>query len=146
MLLGAALATAIATGHVRGHRWTATPLALMPWQLMLAGLITLPVALIAHGLPQVVWTAPALAVVAYQVLIATGLGLWGTLTLGRSLPAVSSGMLFMAVPAIGLLSSMLLLEEGLSRPAAVGIALVFAGLALDIASDRGAMTEAEIAP
>lgn len=145
MLLGAALATAVATVHVRGHRWTAPPLALMPWQLLLAGLITLPVALVAHGLPRVDWTPQAIAVVAYQVFLATALGLWGTLTLGRSLPAVSSGMLFMAVPAIGLLSSMLLVDEVVTRAAAVGILLVFAGLALNIASDRGTRVEAKTA-
>jgi len=85
-------------------------------------------------------------VIAYQVLLATGLGLWGTLTLARSLPAVSSAMLFMTVPAIGVVSSMILVDEVLTRAAAVGIALVFAGLALNIASDRWARVEAETAP
>ena len=145
MLLGAAFSTAIATVHVRSHRWSAPPLALMPWQLLLAGLITVPAAMLAHGPPKVVWTPEGLAVVAYQVFLATSLGLWGTLTLARSMPAVSSGMLFMAVPAIGLLSSMVLVDENVTSAAAVGIVLVFAGLALNVASDRRAGVEVEAA-
>ncbi len=84
MLIGAAVAQAVATVHVRGHHWTATPLALMPWQLLMAGLLTLPFALAVDGLPDFAWTAQEAAVVLYQVVLASGFGVWGILTLGRS--------------------------------------------------------------
>ena len=146
MLIGAAVAQAVATVHVRGHRWTATPLALMPWQLLIAGLLTLPFALAFDGLPDFAWTAQEAAVVLYQVVLASGFGVWGILTLGRSLPAVSSGMLFMTVPAIGVISSVLLVGETLTAAAVAGMALVFVGVALNVVSDRSRPAQPEVAP
>lgn len=146
MLIGAAVAQAVATVHVRGHRWTATPLALMPWQLLIAGLLTLPFALAFDGLPDFAWTVEEAAVVLYQVVLASGFGVWGILTLGRSLPAVSSGMLFMTVPAIGVISSVLLVGEELTAAAVAGMALVFVGVALNVVSDRSRPAQPEVAP
>jgi drug/metabolite transporter (DMT)-like permease len=119
---------------------------LIPWQLLVAGLLTLPFALAIHGLPQGAGTVEELVVVAYQVVLATGFGVWGTLTLARSLPAVSTGMLFMAVPAIGVASSILLLGEVVTPVVVVGILLVFAGLALNLVSRRRPGAEPEGAP
>jgi drug/metabolite transporter (DMT)-like permease len=137
MLIIAAVATAVANVHVRGHRWRSTPLLLMPWQLVAAGLLTTPIAIGLHGLPQFAWTAQEVAVVGYQVVLASGFGVWGILTLSRRLSAVSAGAVFMAVPAIGVASSILLVGEVLTPAAVGGIALVFAGVWTAIASDRG---------
>ena len=63
--------------------------------------------------------------------------MWGILTLSRSLPAVSSGAVFMAVPAIGVVSLVVLVGEVLTPAAIGGIALVFAGVWTAIAADRG---------
>jgi drug/metabolite transporter (DMT)-like permease len=137
MLIIAAVATAVANVHVRGHRWASTPLMTMPWQLVAAGLLTTPIALALHGPPQFAWTAEEVVVVGYQVVLASGFGVWGILTLSRSLSAVSAGAVFMAVPAIGVASSVLLVGELLTPAVIVGIALVFAGVWLAISSDRG---------
>lgn len=136
MLLLAAVATAVANVHVRGHRWTSTPLALMPWQLVAAGLLTTPVALALHGPPQVGWTLEVVAVVAYQVLLASGFGVWGILTISRSLSAASAGAVFMAVPAVGVVSSVLLVGEVLTPAAIGGILLVFGGVWTAVTADR----------
>ncbi|HEX5590970.1 MAG TPA: DMT family transporter [Candidatus Limnocylindrales bacterium] len=136
MLLGAAMASAIVTVHVRGHRWSATPLMLMPWQLLGAGILTTVAALAVHGLPTFAGTAREAIVVAYQIVLATGFGLWGILTLGRSLPAVSSGVLLMAVPAVGVGSSVALVGEIVTPATIAGILLVLAGVGVTIASDR----------
>lgn len=137
MLIVAAVATAVANVHVRGHRWASTPLALMPWQLFAAGLLMVPIALVVHGPPQLTLRTEELLVVGYQVVLASGFGVWGILTLGRSLPAVSSGAVFMAVPAIGVLSSVLLTGEVITPTVLAGIVLVFAGVWTVITSDRG---------
>jgi drug/metabolite transporter (DMT)-like permease len=137
MLIAAAAATALANVHVRGHRWRSTPLMLMPWQLIAAGLLTTPIALALHGPPQLAGTLEEVLVVGYQVVLASGFGVWGILTLSRSLSAVSSGAVFMAVPAIGVASSVLLVGEVLTPAAIGGIALVFAGVWTAIASDGG---------
>ncbi len=136
MLLLAALASALGAVHVRGHRWAATALMLMPWQLLVAGSLTSVAALLFHGMPLIRWTGPAVAIVAYEVVLASGVGLWGTLTLSRSLPAVSTGVLLMAVPVIGVGSSVLLVGEPLTAAVVSGSILAFAGVAANIASDR----------
>jgi drug/metabolite transporter (DMT)-like permease len=136
MLLAAAVASAFANIHVRGHRWTATPLMLMPWQLIAAGLLTIPVALAVHGPPSLAWSTREVAVVAYQVVLASGFGVWGILTLGRSLPAATSGAVWMAVPAVGVASSVLLVGERLTVVALAGMLLVAAGVWLAVSADR----------
>lgn len=136
MLLGAAVATAAATVHMRGHRWMGTPLALMPWQLGLAAIVTTGLAYAAHGSPRFDWGPREMAVIAYQVVLASGVGVWGTLTLGRALPAVSTGILMLAVPVIGITSSVLLVGEILAIAALAGVALVLLGVGLTVATDR----------
>lgn len=136
MLIAAAIANAVGTVHVRGHQWVASPLMLMPWQLLAAGVLTTIIALAVHGQPHVHWDTRNLVVVAYQIVLASGFALWGTLTISRSLPAVSTGVLFMAVPAIGIASSVLLVDETLTLATVGGITLVFTGVAANIASDR----------
>jgi drug/metabolite transporter (DMT)-like permease len=147
MLLGAAVATAAATVHMRGHRWTATPLQLMPWQLLLAGVVTTIVALVVHGMPAFAWGTREIAVVAYEVFLASGWGVWGTIALSRSLPAVSTGILMMAVPAVGVVSSVLLVGEVLTAGALGGVLLVLVGVGLNVVADRrGTGTAPEPAP
>lgn len=143
MLLGAAVASAVANVHVRGHRWTASPLMLMPWQLLVAGLATLPVALAVHGAPTLAWTTREVAVVAYQVVLASGFGVWGILTLGRSLPAATAGAVWMAVPAVGVASSVVLVGEQVTPVALAGMLLVAAGVWLAVSADRSRPTAAE---
>jgi drug/metabolite transporter (DMT)-like permease len=137
MLLGAALARPVAGVHVRGHRWTATPLMLMPWQLLIAGLVTIPVALAVSGPPALAWSTTEVAVVAYQVILASGFGVWGILTLGRSLPAATAGAIWMAVPVVGVASSVLLVDERLTLAALAGMLLVVGGVWLVVRADRG---------
>lgn len=134
LLLLAAVFTALGAVHIRGHRWRATPLDLMPWQLTAAGLITTLVALAVEGRPTFELNGPVVAILLYQVLLASTFGVWGVLTIGRSLPAVSASLLLMAVPAVGLLSSALFADEQLTAPVLIGMALVFGGVATSILS------------
>lgn len=141
MLLGAAIATAAATVHMRGHRWTASPLGLMPWQLVIAGCISAVAALTLSGPPRFAWELREVAVVGYQVVLAGGVGVWGTITLSRGLPATSTGIAMMAVPAIGAGSSVLFLGEHLTIAALGGVVLVLAGVTVNVLADRRASAE-----
>ncbi len=136
MLLGAALATAAGTVHIRGHRWTGSPLSLMPWQLLLAGVLTSIAAIALEGAPRVDWDLSAVAIVAYQIVLATAFGLWGLLTLGRSLPALSTSLLLMAVPVVGVLGSVAFVGEGLTGATVGGMALVLAAVGSSVVADH----------
>jgi drug/metabolite transporter (DMT)-like permease len=143
MLLGAAVATAVATVHMRSHHWTTAPLALMPWQLGLAGGLSVILALAVHGPPLFPLGSREIAVIAYEVVLASGFGVWGTITLSRGLPAVSTGILMMAVPVVGISSSAALLHEVVTAATLGGMALVLVGVGLVVLAERRARLPSE---
>lgn len=136
LLLAAAFFTAAGTVHIRGHRWTASALDLMPWQLTAAGVLTTLVAVAVEGLPRLTWSAAVIGIILYQVLVASAFGVWGLLTIGRSLPAVSASLLLMAVPVVGLLSSAVILGEALTVGVLIGMALIFVGVSTSVTPTR----------
>jgi drug/metabolite transporter (DMT)-like permease len=136
MLLVAAIANAASTVHIRAHRWAGTPFELMPWQL---GLAAAPIAILAvaiEGTPDIRWTAATVAVVAYQVLLGSAFGFWGLLTISRSLPAITTNLTLMAVPVVGLVSSIAITGERLTPAVTVSLVLILAGVGLAVLSDR----------
>jgi drug/metabolite transporter (DMT)-like permease len=136
MLLVAAIANAATTVHIRGHRWAGTPLGLMPWQMAVATVPIAAFAVIVEGSPAIVWDAPTVAIVAYQVLLGSAFGFWGLLTISRSLPAITTNLLLMAVPVVGLASSIALTDESLTVAVATSLVLILVGVGLGVASDR----------
>jgi drug/metabolite transporter (DMT)-like permease len=136
MLLLAALGNASTTVHIRAHRWSGTPLGLMPWQMAIAAIPIAAIALAVEGAPSIRWTVETVAIVAYQILLASAFGFWGLLTISRSLPAITTNLILMAVPVVGLASSIPLADEDLTVAVAVSLVLILAGVALGILSDR----------
>jgi drug/metabolite transporter (DMT)-like permease len=136
LLLSAAVASAASSVHVRSHRWHATPLELMPWQFAIAIVPVTAVALAFDGLPSVRWSVPAVAIVGYQVALASAFAVWGGLTVIRSIPAITANLALMAVPVVGLGSSILLGHEAATISVVVSLLLVLAGVGLGLLSDR----------
>src|SRR5688572_20837732 len=68
LILLAALLWAGSIVHIRGHRWDATPFALLPWEMLLATVILVPVAWMAEPLPAVAWDARVTALLLYTSL------------------------------------------------------------------------------
>ena len=135
MLLTAAVLTAAVSVHVRRHAWTSSPLALLPWQLLVGAIPMLIVALAVEGLPHIEWTLQLAGIVAYQAILASGIALWGQLTVLRTLPAISTNLSLMAIPVVGLASSAVLVDESLTAAVVVGLAFVVAGVAVNVISD-----------
>jgi len=136
MLLLAAIGNASTTVHIRGHRWSGSPIELMPWQLGLATLPIVALATVLEGVPEIRWTGETIAIVAYQILLGSVLGFWGLVTIARSLPAITANLSVMAVPVVGLATSVIFVGEPLTVAVAVGLVLVLAGVALGLLSDR----------
>ncbi len=137
MLLVAAVMGASVSVHVRHHRWTSSPLALLPWQVLAASIPMLALALILEGIPSISWTPQLVAIVVYQGALASGFAIWGQLTVLRGHPAISTNLAMMAVPVIGLLSSVVLVDEQLTAAVVVGLTLIVAGVGLGRMSDVG---------
>jgi drug/metabolite transporter (DMT)-like permease len=136
MLLVAAIANASTTVHIRAHRWAGTPFELMPWQFAVAAVPILLLAVVLEGVPDIRWTAATVGVVAYQIFLGSAFGFWGLLTISRSLPAITTNLTLMAVPVVGLLSSIPIANERLTPGAALSLLLVLAGVGLGLSSDR----------
>lgn len=146
MLLLAALANAGTSVHVRAHRWAGSPLALMPWQLIVAATPLTLLAWAIEGPPRVPWEPTTIAIVAYQVVLGSAFGLWGLLTVGRSMPAVTTNLAFMAVPVVGLATSVAFTEEQLTVTVIAALVLVLVGVGIGLWSDRTTVPQVTATP
>ena len=135
LLLLAALGWAVGIVHVRLHRWVMTSLELMPWQMLIGGILLTALAAWVEGGPPVRWSGTLAAILAYNGLAASAFCYWAFVTVSRSLPATSTAMGALGVPVAGVLISALFLAEPLSATIIVGLGLITAGVALVVVGD-----------
>ncbi|WP_242352076.1 DMT family transporter [Anaeromyxobacter sp. SG64] len=129
MLMGAAAAWAISIVFVRRHRFTATALALAPWQALAAAILLLPIAALSEGaLPPIGWGGAAS--LAYVGPVATAFGYWAVVETGRHLRASTMSTALLAAPSLGILFSALTLGEVIGPSLVAGIVLIGAGIRL----------------
>lgn len=141
LLILAAIVNAATAVHIRGHRWTMTPLGAAPWQLVGAAIIMVTLGLVVDGAPVIDWTPQLVWVVLYQGILATGVAFLAQIVILRNLAAVSTNLTLMAVPVVGVASSAILLGEDVTTTLALGLMLVILGVALNLLSDREAPGE-----
>lgn len=127
MLLGAALAWAISIVAVRAHRFTASPLALAPWQMLVAALLLLPVALVYEGAPQPVGASGAMSL-AFVGPVATAFAYWAVVETGRHFRAATLSMALLVVPSLGIVISAVALGETVGASLIAGVVLIAAGI------------------
>src|SRR5215470_14952553 len=130
LLMVAAMIWGIAVLHIRGHRWHLSPLQLTPWQLGLAALLVTPVALIVDGDKNPDWSPQLIYALVYNGPIATAFAFWAATSISRALPAVTSSLSFLGVPAMGILLSLLSLGEVPDLTLLGGFGLILAGVLL----------------
>ena len=131
MLLGAALCWAIVIVAVRAYCFTATTLALAPWQMLIAAGLLFPVALGVEGAPQPVAPAGA-ASLAFVGPVATAFAYWAVVETGRHFAATTLSTALLATPALGILFSALALGEAVGPSLVAGAALIGAGIRLAV--------------
>jgi len=141
LLILAAIVNAATAVHIRGHRWSITPLEAIPWQLLGAAVILIVLGLAVDGWPVIDWTPQLVWVVLYQGLLATGIAFWAQIVILRNLSAVSTNLTLMAVPVIGVVSSAILLGEEITTTLTLALMLVIVGVALNLLSDQDAPEE-----
>lgn len=129
LLLGASAAWAVSIVCVRAHRFDAPPLALAPWQTLVATTLLGPLAWAVEGrLPPVGWDG--MASLAYVGPVATAFAYWAVVEAGRHYPASTMAVALLATPALGLVISALALGEAVDAPLLAGLVLVGAGIRL----------------
>ena len=135
LLLGAAVSWAISIVAVRAHRFTATTLALAPWQTLVAACLLLPVALVAEGAPRPVGVSGA-ASLAFVGPVATAFAYWAVVETGRHFRASTLSMALLATPPVGILLSALALDESVGPSLIAGAVLIAAGIRLAMPREK----------
>jgi drug/metabolite transporter (DMT)-like permease len=130
LLMFAAMIWSIAVVHIRGHEWHLTPLQLTPWQLLFAAVLVTPAAAIFEGDTKPDWSPQLIYALVYNGPIATAFAFWAATSISRALPAVTSSLSFLAVPAMGILLSLLSLGEVPDLSLLGGFGLILGGVAL----------------
>ncbi|MCK6453745.1 MAG: DMT family transporter [Alphaproteobacteria bacterium] len=137
-LIGAALAWALAILHSRFHRWHLTPLQVMPWQMLFAFVLLLPLAFTIEPAGFIAPTARALLPLAYVGLFAGPVITWAATSAASLIPAVASSLGFLATPVVGVAISALWLGEPIGLDLVTGGALVLAGASVATVAGRTA--------
>ena len=130
LLMLGALFWGIAILHARRHRWVESPLALAPWQMLVAAPPVLLVALLLEGPAEIRWSPEVAAILLYNGPIATAFCYWASVTVTRALPALTTSIGFLGVPVMGVVLSILFLGERLTWSLASGLVCILGGLAL----------------
>ena len=135
-ILGAALLWAGAILHIRGHHWRSTPFDLLPWQMLLATVILVPLAWILVGAPAFEWTPQLAALFAYAGLPGSALAYWASAMAGLRLPAATTSLGLLATPVVSVVLATLWLGERPGASLLVGVALILGGVALGTVGER----------
>ncbi|PKU24985.1 DMT family transporter [Telmatospirillum siberiense] len=126
----AAICWSVSIVYTRAHRWTATPLQLMPWQCLLAAAVLAILALSFEGPPPTRMGAPAILALAYNGVIGTALGFWAMTVVNRRVPATTVALGVLATPVCGIGLAALLLGEGRDPILILSAFIIMAGLAI----------------
>lgn len=126
----AAICWSVSIVYTRAHRWTATPLQLMPWQCLLATAVLAILAFAFEGPPPTRMSTPAMLALAYNGLIGTALGFWAMTVVNRRVPATSAALGVLATPVVGIGLAAVLLGEGLDPILIISALVILTGLAI----------------
>jgi drug/metabolite transporter (DMT)-like permease len=132
LLLLAAIAWSVVILHVRRHRFTARPIELAPWQMLLA---TVPLAIAAfafEGSPaaEIAWSQNLLGALAFVGPVATSACFVISSEYGRRVSAFAMSNITLGVPVVGVMASAFLLGELVTIPLVIGLALIVTGVML----------------
>lgn len=140
LLLVAAACWAVSIVFVRAHRFTASPLALAPWQMLVAAILVLPFAAGFGGRWRGIDFAGA-ASLAYVAPIGTAFAYWAVVEAGRRIHPNTIAMALLSVPALGIVVSAMTLGETLDASLAGGIVLIAIGIRLATLAPRSKVAQ-----
>ena len=136
LLLGTAVIQGAVIVHLRAHRWVSGPTTVLPWQMFVAAVPLLVVAMAVEGAPRIDWSPGFAAIVVYQAVFATGFAAWARQIVLLSLRATTVSLIMMSIPLVGLFASVVALDETVSPAAAVGVVAIGLGVALSVLAER----------
>jgi drug/metabolite transporter (DMT)-like permease len=134
-ILVAALLWAASILHIRGHAWRSTPFDLVPWEMLLATVLLVPLAWAADGPLAVTWDGRLAALMLYASIPGTALAYWATAMASLTLPAVTTSLGLLATPLVSVTVATLWLREPLTLSLVAALVLILGGIALGASGD-----------
>jgi drug/metabolite transporter (DMT)-like permease len=135
-IIVAALLWAASILHIRAHRWHCTPFDLVPWEMLLATSILMPLALATSRVPDAEWNVRLVALLLYAGVPGTALAYWATAVASRNLPAVTTSLGLLATPVVSVVVATVWLGEAPSLTLLAAIVLILGGVAIGITGDQ----------
>ncbi len=124
-LLVGAVCWSIVILHIRRHTWSASPLDLAPWQMLIA---TIPLSAFAYGLEgspaDIAFDRELIELLFFIGPVATSACFVISAEYGRRITAFAMSNFTLGVPLIGILSSIIILGNRITPPFALGLVLV----------------------
>ncbi|BBO04830.1 MULTISPECIES: DMT family transporter [Bradyrhizobium] len=136
MVILAAISWAANIIYIRAHRWIASPLQLLIWQVLVATVILSTLAMVIDGLPHVEWSWRLAMLFLYSGLIGTALAYWAMSMVNKSISALTTSLGTTGTPLVGIASAAILLGEPLDLSLAVAAGLIVTGIGLATLGDR----------
>lgn len=136
MVLLAAISWAANIIYIRAHRWIASPLQLLIWQVLVATVVLSVSALVVEGLPRAEWSWRLLLLFLYSGLIGTALAYWAMSMVNKRISALTTSLGTTGTPLVGIASAAILLGEPIDISLAVAAGLIVAGIGLATLGDR----------
>lgn len=120
-----------AVGFVLIKRWTPPVdlITLVSWQLVLGGLMLLPLALVVEGAPPAI-DLPAALGYAWIAVVGTGLAYVCWFTGLRAMPAGAVALIGLVNPVVGTALGVAFAQEAFGTAQAIGVLLVLGGVVL----------------
>jgi drug/metabolite transporter (DMT)-like permease len=140
LLLAGAMAGAAALVHVRAHRWQGTPFDVQIWQLLVALLpmVILAVVLERDEWATVDWDLGTLLVVLYSGALATAFAFWASQSIVRAIGPTTTSIGYLAVPVAGIVTGVLVLGEPVGPLDILGLLVTSAGIVVVLRAPRRA--------
>ncbi len=130
-LLTGAVCWSIVILHIRRHSWTASPLSLAPWQMLIAAVPLSAFAYFLEGAPTgIALDRRVIELLFFIGPVATSACFVISAEYGRRITAFAMSNFTLGVPLIGILSSIAILGSNITLPFVVGLVLVTAGMVL----------------
>lgn len=135
-LMLASIALSIGILCARYMTWHHTPIELIPWQLLLASLILIMVALRMEPSPNIHWNMTSIGCIAYTGVLATAFGFLGMSKVSKELPATLTSIGFLGVPVSGVIFSVILLHEAVDIYKILAMIFITAGVICVVYGER----------
>lgn len=136
MVILAAISWAANIIYIRAHRWIASPLQLLLWQVLVATAVLSTLAMIIDGLPQFEWSWRLVSLFLYSGLIGTALAYWAMSMVNKSISALTTSLGTTATPLVGIASAAILLGEPIDASLTIAAGLIVSGIGLATLGDR----------